>query len=99
MGTAAASTGAAGPFRDYGPRAAPADGLSRSTPRQADDMTTRPSGSGPTLQSDARDSEPRFTISDEGQAGCQEGDFFVSISSVSFLADDQQTQHITPNAI
>ena len=43
--------------RDYGPDGA-AGGLSRSTPRQVDDTTTRPSGSGPTRQSDDRDSEP-----------------------------------------
>ena len=42
MGTAAASAGAAGPFRDYWPDEA-AGGLSRSTPRQADDTTTLPS--------------------------------------------------------
>ncbi len=59
MGTAAASTGAAGPFRDYGPDE-PADGLSQGTLRHADDMTTRPSGSGPTRQSDSRDSEPVY---------------------------------------
>ncbi len=36
-----------------------ADGLCRSTPRHAEDSTTRPSGTriGPTRQSDARDSE------------------------------------------
>ena len=45
MGTAAASAGAAGPFRDYGPDGAASE-LSRSTPRQADDTTTRPSGAG-----------------------------------------------------
>jgi hypothetical protein len=37
------SAEAAVPSRDYGPDGA-ADGLSRSTPRQADDTTTRPSG-------------------------------------------------------
>ena len=41
-----------GPFSDYA-----AGGLSRSTPRQADDTTTRHSGSGPTRQSDDRGSE------------------------------------------
>ena len=61
MGTAAAIAGAAGPYRDYGPDGA-ADGLSRSTPRYADDTTTRPSGSGPTRQSDARDSEPDYLL-------------------------------------
>ena len=57
MSTAATSAGAAGPFRDYEPDEA-ASGLSRSTPRQADDTTTRPSGSGPTQKSVVRDSEP-----------------------------------------
>jgi hypothetical protein len=37
-----------------------ADGLGWSTPRHADDSTMRPSGSGPTSQSDARDSESSF---------------------------------------
>ena len=45
MGTAAASAGAQDLPRDYGPDGA-AGGLSRSTPRQADDATTRPSGAG-----------------------------------------------------
>jgi hypothetical protein len=41
---AADAAGAAVPFGDYGPDGA-ADGLSQSTPRQADvDTTTRPSG-------------------------------------------------------
>ena len=40
---AADAAEAAVPFGDYGPDGA-ADGLSRSTPRQADDTTTRPSG-------------------------------------------------------
>jgi hypothetical protein len=40
---AADAAEAAVPFRDYGPDGV-ADGLSRSTPRQADDTTTRPSG-------------------------------------------------------
>jgi hypothetical protein len=57
---AAATAGAAGPSRDYGPDGA-AGGLRGSTPRQADDTTTRPSGSGPTLQADARDSESLTT--------------------------------------
>ena len=61
MGTAAASAGATGPFRDYGPDGA-ASGLSRSTSRQADDTTTRPSGSGPTRQSDVWDSEPVYLL-------------------------------------
>ena len=60
MGTAA-TAGAAGPFRDYGPDGA-AGGLSRSTPLQADDTTTRPSGSGPTRQTYARDSEPDYFL-------------------------------------
>ena len=61
--TAAASAGAAGPFREYGPDAA-AGGLCRSTPRQADDttVTTRPSGSGPTRQSNDRDSELDYLL-------------------------------------
>jgi hypothetical protein len=37
-----------------------ADGLAWSTPRHADDSTTRPSWSGPTSQFDARDSESSF---------------------------------------
>jgi hypothetical protein len=41
--TAADSAGAAEPSRDYGPDGG-ADGLSWSTPRQAYDSTTRPSG-------------------------------------------------------
>ena len=61
MGTATASAGAAGPFRDYWQDGA-ADGLSRSTPRQADYTTTRPSGSGLTRQSDALDSEPDYLL-------------------------------------
>ncbi len=41
-----------------------------STPRQADESTTRPSGSGPTRQSDARDFEPSFyTPIDEQGSG------------------------------
>ena len=40
---AADAAEAAVPFRDYGPDGV-ADRLSRSTPRQADDTTTRPSG-------------------------------------------------------
>jgi hypothetical protein len=40
--------------RSYGPDGS-AGWLCRCTPRQADDSTTRPSGSGPTRQSDARD--------------------------------------------
>jgi hypothetical protein len=43
MGNAADSAGAAAPSRDYGQDRS-ADRLSRSTPRQADDTTTRPSG-------------------------------------------------------
>ena len=61
LGTVAASAGAAGPFRDYGPDGE-AGGLSRSTPRQADDTTTRPNGSGPTRQSDVRDSESDYLL-------------------------------------
>ena len=45
----------------YGPDGA-AGGLSRSTPRRADDTTTRPSGAGPTRQSDDRDSEPDYLL-------------------------------------
>ncbi len=55
MGNTAAPAGAAVPFRDCGPDGA-ADGLSRSTPLHADNTTTRPSGSGQTRQSNARDS-------------------------------------------
>ena len=61
MGTAAAIAGAAGPSRDYGQDGA-ADGLSRSTPRQADATTTRPSGSRLTRQSDVRDLEPDYLL-------------------------------------
>ena len=69
MGTAAASAGAALPPqdlpRDYGPDGA-AGGLSRSTQRRADDTTTRrwhtTFGSGPTRQSDDRDSEPDYLL-------------------------------------
>jgi hypothetical protein len=38
--------------------------LFRSTPQQVDDMTTRPSGSGPTSQSDARDFVPKLIHAD-----------------------------------
>jgi hypothetical protein len=38
-----------------------ADGLSWSIPRHADDLTTRPFGSGPTRQSDAQDTKSRST--------------------------------------
>ena len=38
--------------------------LCRSAPQQADDMTTRPSGSGPTSQSDARDFGPKLVHAD-----------------------------------
>jgi hypothetical protein len=63
MGTAATSAGAAGPSRDYGQDGA-ADGLSRNAPLHAYDTTT---GSGPTRQSDARDSEPDYSsMSNEG---------------------------------
>ena len=57
-------------LRDYGPDGA-AGGLSRSTPLQADDTTTRPSGSGPTRQSDVRDSEPDYLLrpTRHGQGG------------------------------
>ena len=70
MGTATASAGAAGPFRDYGQDGA-AGGSSLSTLRQADDTTTRPSGSGPTRQSDVRDSEPDHLLrpTRHGQGG------------------------------
>ena len=64
MGTAAASAGATGPPEGLGPDGA-AGGLSRSTPRQPDDATTRPSGVGrlpPTRQSDERDSEPDYLL-------------------------------------
>ena len=47
--------------RDYGPDGA-AGGLSRSTPPQADDTTTRPSGSGPTRQSYDWDSELDYLL-------------------------------------
>jgi hypothetical protein len=59
--TAAATAEAAGSARDYGPDGA-ADGLGRSAPRHADDTTTRPSWSGLTRQSDARDSEPDYLL-------------------------------------
>ena len=65
MGTAASTAGAAGPFRDYGPDEAVGE-LSRSTPRQADDTATQPSGSGPTRQSDIRDSEPDYLLRPSG---------------------------------
>jgi hypothetical protein len=72
MGIAAASAGAAGPSRDHGtdgPGAA--DGLSLSRMRHADDTTTRPTGSGPTRQSSARDSErpDNSPTPDEARAG------------------------------
>jgi hypothetical protein len=60
-GTATESGGAAGPSRDYGLDGAAA-GLSRSTQRHADDTTTRPSWSGPTRQSDARDTESSYYL-------------------------------------
>ncbi len=67
MGTDAASAGAAGPSRDYGPDGA-ADGLSWSTQLHADDTTTRSSGSRPTRQSDAWDPESdRLPMSDEAR--------------------------------
>ena len=47
-------------LRDYWQDGA-ADGLSQSTPRHVDESTTLPSGSGPTCQSDALDSESCFT--------------------------------------
>jgi hypothetical protein len=53
---AADATGAAAPSRDYGPDGA-ADGLSRSTPRQRDDTTTRPSG-------ERADASVRCTVSE-----------------------------------
>ncbi len=63
------SAGAAVPARDYGPDGS-AGWLCRSAPRQADDTTTRPSGSGPTSQSDARDIGPSFyTPIDRARAG------------------------------
>ncbi len=68
MGTAAATAVAAALSRDYGPHGA-AGGLSRSTPRQADCTTTRPLGSGPTRQSDARASEPILAFAAEALAG------------------------------
>ncbi len=46
--------------RNYRPDGS-AGWLCRSTPRQTDDTTTRPFGSGPTRQSDARDSESSST--------------------------------------
>ena len=58
--------------RDYEPDGAAGGlSLSRSTPRQADDTTTRPSGSGPTCQSDDRDSEPDYLLrpTRHGQGG------------------------------
>ena len=45
--------------RNYEPDGS-AGWLCRSAPRQVDDSTTRPSGSGPTRQSDARNSEPSY---------------------------------------
>ena len=45
--------------RNYGPDRS-AGGLCWTTPRQADDLTKRPSGSGPTRQSDALDFEPSY---------------------------------------
>ncbi len=82
MGAAADSAGAAVPFRDYVPDGA-ADGLSRSTPRHADDTITQPSGSGPTRtrKSNARDSEPDYMPrSDEARTGylyyCMQRFFF-----------------------
>jgi hypothetical protein len=87
MGTAAASAGAAGPSRDYGLDGA-ADGLSRSTPRHADDTTKRPSGSGPTRESDARDSEPDYLLRPTRQGpGCSRNLFY-----------GQRTNHVQSGA-
>ena len=83
MGTAAATAGAAGPFRDYGPDGA-AGRLSRSTPRQADDTTTRPSGSGPTRQSDVWDSEPDYLL-----CPTRHGPGMFTIPAKVFISDNQ----------
>ena len=61
MDATAATAGAAGHFRDYWPDEV-AGGQRQRTRRQADDTTLRPSGSGPTRQSDAQDSEPDYLL-------------------------------------
>ena len=87
MGTTTAIARAAGPFRDYG-LVGTAGGLSRSTPRHADDTTTRPSRSGPMRQSNARDSTQSQTTC-YGRRG--KGRVFInpSIEAV-FLSDNQR---------
>ena len=85
MGTAAATAGVAGPFRDYGPDGV-AGGQRQSTPRQADDTTTRPSGSGPARQSDARDSEPDYLLWPTRHGP---GIYYLIIAKV-FLCDNQR---------
>ncbi len=70
MGTAAATARAAGPSQDLMEQRGR---LSRSTPRHADDTTTRPTGNWLMHQSDARDSEPDYLLclamADDAQAG------------------------------
>ncbi len=69
MGTTTATAGAAGPSRDFGQDEA-ADGLSWSTPRDADRWATQPSWSGLTRQFYALDFEPdSLQMSDEARAG------------------------------
>ena len=57
------SAGAAVPFKGLRAGMDPPDGY-KSTQQQADDMTTRPSGSGPTSQSNARDFGPKLLHAD-----------------------------------
>ncbi len=52
--------------RDYGPDGS-AVGLCRSTPRHADNWTTRPSGSGPTRRPDALDSKLSYYMPTDRQ--------------------------------
>ena len=72
MGTAVASAGAAGPFRDYGPDGA-AGGLSRRIPRRADDTTTllREWADASVRRPGVRDSEPDYLLcpTRHGQGG------------------------------
>ncbi len=58
--------------------------LCRSTPQQADDMTTRPSWSWPTSQSDARDFGPKLLHADRPTGRCH-GSQVSSISDSFFM--------------
>ncbi len=75
-------------FRGTTGRDGSAGRLCRSIPRRVDDTTTRPSGSGPTSQSDARDFGPKLVHANR-QTGLGQGsqvtgisDFFLCIASV-----------------